>query len=36
MAREIFNSLKSSYMANAANLTKNDQMISLVDWLIAL
>jgi type II restriction enzyme len=34
MAREIFNSLKSSYIANAANLTKNDQVISLVDWLI--
>jgi type II restriction enzyme len=36
MAREIFNNLKSSYIANAANLTKKDQMISLVDWLIAL
>jgi type II restriction enzyme len=34
MAREIFNNLKSSYIANAANLTKNDQIISLVDWLI--
>jgi type II restriction enzyme len=34
MAREIYNNLKSSYMANAANLTKNDQIISLVDWLI--
>jgi type II restriction enzyme len=35
MAKEIFNNLKSSYMANAANLTKKDQMISLVDWLIS-
>jgi hypothetical protein len=34
--KEIFNSLKSSYMANAANLTKKDQMISLVDWLVAI
>jgi hypothetical protein len=31
---KIFNNLKSSYMANAANLTKKEQIISLVEWLV--
>jgi hypothetical protein len=34
MAREIYNNLKSSYIANAANLTKKEQIISIVEWLI--
>jgi type II restriction enzyme len=36
MAREIYNNLRSGYIANAANLTKKDQMLSLVEWLIAV
>lgn len=34
MAKEIYNNLKSSYIANAANLTKKEQIISIVEWLI--
>jgi type II restriction enzyme len=36
MAKEIYNNLRSGYIANAANLTKKDQVLSLVEWLIAV
>ncbi len=36
MAKEIFEQLKKGYMSNAANLTDDDQLLSLCDWLISL
>lgn len=36
MATEIWSLLKTGYIANAANLTNNDHIASLVDWLITL
>lgn len=36
MAAEIWNQLESESLANAANLNRNDQVASLVDWLINL
>jgi len=36
MAQEIFDNLKSGYIKNSANLTKPDQISSLVDWLLKL
>ncbi len=36
MAKEIFDQLEREYMSNAANLTDDDQLISLCEWLITL
>jgi hypothetical protein len=36
MALEIFANLKSGYIKNSANLTKPDQITSLVEWLLEL
>jgi len=36
MAREIYSNLENNYIHNAANLTKNNHMISITDWLISL
>jgi len=34
MASEIYENLKSKYISNAANLTKPDHIVSLVEWLL--
>ena len=36
MAKEIFHQLKNQSMTNAANLTNEDQLISICKWLIQL
>ena len=36
MAREIYEQLNNSTLSNAANLTNQDQVVSLCDWLIKL
>jgi len=36
MATEIFSNLESGYINNAANLTKDEHMTSITDWLVNL
>ena len=36
MAKEIFEQLENGTLANAANLTKNNQLIEYCNWLIEL
>ncbi len=36
MASEIFNNLRNNHINNAANLTKPDQIISVVEWLLSI
>ena len=34
MAQEIFNQLQSNVLTNAANLTKDEQLVELCNWII--
>jgi len=36
MAKEIYNQLQANILTNAANLTNEEQVVSLCDWLLKI